>query len=81
MAKKKNDFNFEDSMNNLEKIVEKMESGDLSLEESLQHFEEGIALTRHCQKALDEAEQKVKILMEKDGKTILENFNNNGKED
>ncbi len=76
MPKKKNEFNFEESLSNLEKIVEKMESGDLSLEESLKQFEEGIALTRNCQKALNDAEQKVKILMEKDGQQILEDFDN-----
>ena len=71
MAKKKSDFNFEASLHKLEEIVEQMESGDLSLEESLKQFEDGIALTRACQKALKDAEQKVRILMEKDGTSEL----------
>ena len=49
-------------MSELEVLVERMESGDLSLEESLSAFEQGIALTRHCQEALRAAEQKVEIL-------------------
>jgi len=65
---------FEQSMKELEKIVEALESGTLSLEDSLQRFEQGIQLTRGCQKALQEAEQKVKILLEKNGKEILEDY-------
>jgi len=49
-------------MQELEALVETLEQGDLPLEESLQAFERGVALTRVCQQALDEAEQKVKIL-------------------
>ena len=53
---------FEQSLSELEALVERMESGDLSLEESLGAFEQGIALTRSCQQALQAAEQKVEIL-------------------
>ena len=53
---------FEQSLGELEALVERMESGDLSLEESLSAFEQGIALTRNCQQALQAAEQKVEIL-------------------
>lgn len=53
---------FEKALKELEELVERMEQGELSLEHSLQAFERGIALTRHCQKALTEAEQKVQIL-------------------
>ncbi|MGD8907932.1 MAG: exodeoxyribonuclease VII small subunit [Chromatiales bacterium] len=49
-------------MKELETLVETLEQGDLALEASLQAFERGVALTRVCQQALDEAEQKVKIL-------------------
>ncbi len=56
---------FEKSLQELEELVEKMEQGDLSLEQSLQHFEKGVALSRACQQALKEAEQKVEILMQK----------------
>lgn len=64
MAAKKT-YPFEESLARLESLVDKMESGELSLEESVKTFEEGIKLTRECQKALQEAEQKVKMLIEK----------------
>jgi exodeoxyribonuclease VII small subunit len=57
----------EKSLAELEKIVEKMESGELTLDESLQQFERGVALTRQCQTALRAAEQKVEILLRKSG--------------
>lgn len=53
---------FEKSLASLNRIIEKMESGSLSLDESLKYFEEGIALIRSCQKTLTDAEQKVQIL-------------------
>jgi exodeoxyribonuclease VII small subunit len=74
MARKPKSFNFEKSLAELEKLVETMENGEISLEESLKHFERGISLTRACQKALEEAEQKVKILMEKDVQASLVPF-------
>ena len=63
---------FEKSLQELEQLVEKMEQGDLTLDQSLQCFERGVQLTRTCQQALQEAEQKVKTLLEKDGQTVLE---------
>lgn len=51
--------NFETSLKDLEKIVEQMEKPDLPLDEALKHFEEGVKLSQTCQKALDEAEQKI----------------------
>lgn len=54
---------FEDKLSALEALVEKMESGDLKLEEALKNFEHGVALARECQTALKEAEQKVDILI------------------
>ncbi|MDH5190932.1 MAG: exodeoxyribonuclease VII small subunit [Gammaproteobacteria bacterium] len=65
---------FEKSMKELEQLVERMEAGEVSLEDSLKDFERGIELTRTCQKALKEAEQKVQILMEKNGKPELAPF-------
>lgn len=56
----------EQSLDNLEALVERMESGELTLEESLQAFEQGVKLTRECQQALSQAEQKVRILLEQD---------------
>ena len=74
MAKKTTDFDFEKALGELEALVEKMEQGELSLEESLRQFERGIALTRACQKALTEAEQKVQILMQNAGAAALKPF-------
>lgn len=74
MSKKQTDFNFEKSLQELEDLVEKMEEGNLSLEESLKYFERGVALTKNCQKALTEAEQKVRILLEKQGNEQLQDF-------
>ena len=65
---------FESSLKELETLVERMEAGEISLEDSLKDFERGIELTRACQKALKEAEQKVQILMEKNGQSELAPF-------
>lgn len=54
--------NFEKSIEELETIIEHLESGDLSLEASLKQFEKGSNLTKQCEKALNQAEQKIKIL-------------------
>lgn len=56
----------EASMKKLEAIVEKLESGELDLEKSLKAFEEGVVLTKFCQKKLSEAEKKIQILTEND---------------
>lgn len=75
MPAKKKAASFEQSLSDLEVLVNKMEAGDLSLDESLGAFEEGVKLTRECQKMLDEAEQKVRILTEQDGELITAAFN------
>jgi len=67
-------IDFEASLSQLEQLVEQMEDGELSLEESLKAFESGIKLTRECQQALTEAEQKVQLLMEKNGELVTEPF-------
>ena len=67
MARKKAALDFEQSLSELQTLVERLESGELPLEESLSAFEQGIRLTRDCQSALTQAEQKVQILMERDG--------------
>jgi exodeoxyribonuclease VII small subunit len=74
MPKKKSSTLFEDSLTELEALVTQLEQGDISLEESLKSFERGVNLTRTCQKALQEAEQKVQILIEKNGTQTLEPF-------
>ena len=63
---------FEKSLAELEQIVERMEQGELSLDESLKQFERGIALTRTCQAALQQAEQKVAILLKNNSDTADE---------
>ena len=62
-------FNFERSIEQLETLVAAMEDGELSLEDSLEAFEKGIKLTRECQSALRQAEQKVQVLMDESGTT------------
>jgi exodeoxyribonuclease VII small subunit len=65
---------FESAIRELEEIVEKLEQGDLPLEESLAAFERGVRLTRTCQTALKEAEQKVEILVKRAGEPAVEDF-------
>jgi exodeoxyribonuclease VII small subunit len=67
---------FEEKLNKLEKIVEGMEKGELSLEQALKDFEEGVKLTRECQKELTDAEQKVKKLLgfDESNKPLTEEF-------
>lgn len=68
-------LDFEAAMRDLEQLVERLEHGDLPLEESLAAFERGVKLTRSCQTALKEAEQKVEILLKKAGEPQAEEFN------
>lgn len=72
--KKADDFDFEKSLQELEQLVERMEQGDLSLEQSLKDFERGIELTRSCQQALQAAEQRVQILLDKSEQAELVDF-------
>jgi exodeoxyribonuclease VII small subunit len=67
-------INLEKSLADLETLVEELESGDLPLEKAMKKFEEGIKLTRLCQSALKEAEQKVEILLQSAGGEELEDF-------
>ena len=60
-------FDLEKALTDLEELVEELESGDLPLEKAMKKFEEGIKLTRGCQTALKEAEQKVEILLKSAG--------------
>ena len=83
MAKKTAESNthpvdFEQSLRELEGLVERMERGESSLEQSLKDFEQGIALTRRCQQALQQAEQKVSILMNKEADAPLQDFDHDG---
>ena len=62
--------NFEKALSDLETLVDDMEQGNLSLEESLKRFEKGIALSTECQQALQNAELKIKLLVEKNGQLL-----------
>ncbi|HNP37339.1 MAG TPA: exodeoxyribonuclease VII small subunit [Woeseiaceae bacterium] len=74
MSNKKK-LNLEKSLADLETLVEELESGDLPLEKAMQKFEEGIKLTRGCQAALKDAEQKVEILLKSaGGDELVEDF-------
>ncbi len=66
--------NFEKNMENLENIVTELESGDLNLDESIAKFEEGIKISKECNKILEDAEKKITILLQKDGEVKEENF-------
>ena len=70
--------NFEEQMAELEKIVAELEKGDLSLDDSVAKFEEGIKLSKKCNKVLEEAEKKITILVNQDGDMKEENFDAEG---
>lgn len=74
MAKKKTGVDFEQSLGALQTLVERLESGELTLEDSLVAFEQGVALTRECQSALTQAEQRIQQLMEKQGAPVVVPF-------
>ena len=65
---------FEQALAELEGLVERLEHGDLPLDEALKAFERGVALTRQCQTSLQAAQQKVEILLKRSGKTQVEPF-------
>jgi exodeoxyribonuclease VII small subunit len=65
---------FEDALGELETIVSKLETGEQSLDDSLAQFERGVSLARFCQQSLQDAEQKVKVLMDKNGEATLEDL-------
>ena len=65
---------FEDDIKRLQKIVEELASGKLTLGESLKKYEEGVKLAQDCSTALSEAQRKVELLMKKDNKFSLEKF-------
>ena len=71
---KSRDLDFEAAIKELESLVERMEQGDQSLEQSLKDFERGVELTRSCQQALKQAEQKVQKLQEQTGQSELVPF-------
>lgn len=75
MSKKQNKQpNLEESMSEITQLIDKMEHGELTLEQSLEHFERGIKLVKHCQKVLEEAEQKVQILIQNNNQDELTTY-------
>ena len=74
MAAKSTKIDFEKSLTQLEQLVEKLEGSEYTLEQSLSAFEKGIKLTRECQAALQDAEQKVQMLIEQNGESAAVPF-------
>jgi exodeoxyribonuclease VII small subunit len=77
MATRKKKVDYEAAVTKLESLVERLEQGDISLEESLKLYESGVLLTRDCQEALNAAEQKVQMLLEQSGQNTLVDFDPN----
>ena len=67
-------LDFEQALRELESLVERLEEGDVPLDEALRTFERGVALTRHCQACLQAAQQKVEILVKRSGQPQIEPF-------
>lgn len=71
----KEEKTFEESLNELEEIATKLESGNLNLDEAIKEFEKGIKLSKECSEKLDEAEKKINILVQgENGELTEENF-------
>ena len=83
MAKKDQEKKkFEDAVEDLEKVVERLESGELSLEESLAAFEDGVKLVKFCNEKLNEVEKKIELLVrDKEGKLQLKSLERTAGED
>lgn len=67
-------IDFEKALAELESLVERLERGDVPLDEALRTFERGVALTRHCQACLQAAQQKVEILLRRSGQPAVQPF-------
>lgn len=66
---------YEESMKELEQVVKELESGELTLDESIKRFEKGMELSKHCNSLLENAEKKITLLIEKeDGSVVSESF-------
>ena len=70
----KKELSFEELIKKLEKITEELENGDLSLDETVDKFEEGIKISKQCSKTLDEAEKRITILLKEGDNIKEENF-------
>lgn len=71
MEKSSKQPNLEDSLAEITQLVDKMEHSELTLEQSLNHFERGVQLIKHCQKILEQAEQKVQMLIQNNNQEAL----------
>jgi exodeoxyribonuclease VII small subunit len=71
-------IDFENALAELESLVERLERGDVPLDEALRTFERGVALTRHCQACLQAAQQKVEILLKRSGQPEVRPFEETG---
>ncbi len=74
-------IDFEKSLKQLETLVDKLEKGDLSLEDSLKNFEDGVKLTRECRQALQKAEQKISVLSKQDNNWVEKDLDNDSTTD
>lgn len=72
IKKTENDKSFEEAMSELEQIVARLEKGDVSLEESIANFQQGIELSRYCAAKLDDAEKKISILLQDEEGNLIE---------
>ncbi|NMB39126.1 MAG: exodeoxyribonuclease VII small subunit [Firmicutes bacterium] len=71
-------LSFEEALTNLEGIIKQLEDGEITLEQSLKLFEQGVKLARICTAKLDDYEDKIEILLEKDGEFLREPFSCEG---
>lgn len=81
MARNSKPTDFEQALAELESLVERLEKGDLPLEEALRTFERGVVLTRHCQASLTAAQQKVEILLKRSGQSAVSPFEEESADD
>jgi exodeoxyribonuclease VII small subunit len=80
VARKPKEAGFETTLAELEELVARMEAGDLPLEEAMRSFERGVQLTRECQAALQAAQQRVQVLMQRATGATIEEFDLEGSE-
>ncbi len=73
--------NLEDSLAEISQLIEQFEQSELTLEKSLAHFERGIVLVKHCQKILEDAEQKVQLLIQNNQREELTSYSTDNKEE
>ncbi len=75
ILQEKNTISFEDAMKELEQIASQLEKGDLNLDQSVTKFEEGMKLSKTCNKILEDAEKRISILIKNEDDVTEENFN------